>query len=896
MEYIMRLLLRFIALAVLWLLWVGSSGFFIPNEQDVFGQTTGESYAFSSEGVTTFTTRQGESDDDIISKLPDVSTDILLDAHAVKIPVIDHSQSLQTSKETTEFLSSSPDDLVYPDTLLTYSNGFYGDSLRQAAFDLNLNISERQLQTLESVAALRGVNTRVLLTLAFLKKAPQRFTTEQDWNKWLLVESTRLRSPSVVPINDAGGFTNSTSKILQSSLNAASKAVFFVDLQDFDAVYSSVFGSPYINEMEPMQTTTPFLTRPYQVNLTGRGFFDHTYPSIDNGSQPNIAGMLNYLGERNVNYDSHDGDDFWMPHGSPVLNPVQGGQLTVLDRDSDGGLSISYPGGYEIVIWHTSTILVNNGTYNRGHNIARSGTANRVPHIHFEVRRYGKQVDTMGWYGGGTDPCLAQPNAINRYRGCGSSEWLWMDSSPPVVNQLPGIPGPVGPQNGATIGSTSATLSWTDPGDPDNSPRPSRDYFVEVWQPGGTWRLESGWRVNTSWTITTPGEGMFAWRVRSGDGLDASPWSPKWTFTVRASPPLPTNFHVTSRGQDNLTLGWTDNAINEDGYRIYRWNGSTWPLHATIGPNVNQYVDGNLICNQGYSYRLAVFNSVREWIVDGWIDGFTTACPQPPTTPTDLHVTVINPTSLTLGWRDNSDNETGFNVYKWMYQDGHWDFFIVGSPEQAMFIDTNLTCDQEYFYQVSAFNTDGESTRTDWIRIRTAACPPQAPDTLRAIATTSSAVQLSWNDRSTNEQGFNVYLWRNGTNGWDFYFLAATGPDVTSFTMSDLQCDAEYFYLITAFNDSDESERTEWVRARTQACSVAPGTPSPQPSATNLPPTSTPMNSPTAPTGTAEVGPPVNSPPISTPVTAPPATITPTPSPSLPEPTKENRVYLPLVR
>lgn len=203
--------------------------------------------------------------------------------------------------------------------------------------------------------------------------------------------------------------------------------------------------------------------------------------------------------------------------------------------------------------------------------------------------------------------------------------------------------------------------------------------------------------------------------------------------------------------------------------------------------------------------------------------------------------------------------------------------------------------------QVSAFNADGESARTDWVRIWTGVCPPQTPDSLRVVATTVSTVQLAWNDRSTNEQGFNVYWWRNGTNGWDFYYLAPTGPNIASFTMSDLQCDAEYFYLVTAFNASGESQRTEWVRAQTQACSVALGTPSPQPSATNLPPTSIPTSIPTSsptatPTSTVETGSPDTSPPTSTPITAPTATLTPVPSPSLPDPTKENNIHLPLVR
>jgi hypothetical protein len=44
-----------------------------------------------------------------------------------------------------------------------------------------------------------------------------------------------------------------------------------------------------------------------------------------------------------------------------------------------------------------------------------------TPHLHFEVRRHGRQVDPYGWYGNGPDPCL-------RYAGCAPSTWLWSDA------------------------------------------------------------------------------------------------------------------------------------------------------------------------------------------------------------------------------------------------------------------------------------------------------------------------------------------------------------------------------------------------------------------------------------------------------------------------------------
>jgi hypothetical protein len=60
-----------------------------------------------------------------------------------------------------------------------------------------------------------------------------------------------------------------------------------------------------------------------------------------------------------------------------------------------------------------------------------------------------------------------------------------------------------------------------------------------------------------------------------------------------------------------LQLAWTDNADNEDGFRIERKMGTTgtYTQIATVGANVTSYTDTNLSEGATYCYRLAAFNS-----------------------------------------------------------------------------------------------------------------------------------------------------------------------------------------------------------------------------------------------------------------------------------------------
>ena len=94
---------------------------------------------------------------------------------------------------------------------------------------------------------------------------------------------------------------------------------------------------------------------------------------------------------------------------------------------------ILHPDGYETVYWHLDSfaaifadaidrdqgVPVAVGTF-----LGRSGATGFVtgtPHLHFEVRRYGRQIDPYGWQGPGDDPCAA-------YAGCLPSPALWAPS------------------------------------------------------------------------------------------------------------------------------------------------------------------------------------------------------------------------------------------------------------------------------------------------------------------------------------------------------------------------------------------------------------------------------------------------------------------------------------
>ena len=92
-------------------------------------------------------------------------------------------------------------------------------------------------------------------------------------------------------------------------------------------------------------------------------------------------------------------------------------------------------------------------------------------------------------------------------------------------------------------------------------------------------------------------------------------------------------------------------------------------------------------------------------------------CCQPPRAPTLDNVTSSGKT-VTLTWTDNSNDETGFNLWRRDSTEGSWDNVTTSatSADATSATDT-VTEAKKYLYRVSANNIYGESTRSKVIQV-----------------------------------------------------------------------------------------------------------------------------------------------------------------------------------
>ena len=79
---------------------------------------------------------------------------------------------------------------------------------------------------------------------------------------------------------------------------------------------------------------------------------------------------------------------------------------------------------------------------------------------------------------------------------------------------------------------------------------------------------------------------------------------------------------------------------------------------------------------------------------------------------------------------------------------------------------------------------------------------PITPNQLTATAVSKSAIDLSWTDNSTNEEGFIIERKTSGTN---YSAVANLGKDITSYSDQGLSKNTSYTYRVHAFNQAGKS-------------------------------------------------------------------------------------------
>ena len=297
---------------------------------------------------------------------------------------------------------------------------------------------------------------------------------------------------------------------------------------------------------------------------------------------------------------------------------------------------------------------------------------------------------------------------------------------------------------------------------------------------------------------------------------------------VDAFPPAaPSALSATAVNTTRIDLAWTDNASNETGFTIERalvTNGVAGAFTAIdgVGANITTYTDPTVSPNTRYAYRIFAYNTAGNSPYSN-VAMATTPAPGP-TAPSNLTATLaFNPTRAQLSWRDNSNNENLFQVWR---ATNNGTATMIGTVTRSnnqrtstggtvTFTNANLASGNTYTYYVIAVNTvpnpDTFSVPSNTASV-TVPTAPAAPSNLRVTGVTQTSVSLAWNDNANNETGFEIQYRLGGAN----WVTVATLPaNTTVYTNTGWSPNYTIQYRVRAINSGVTSPWSNTVTAIT---------------------------------------------------------------------------------
>ncbi|GEP42011.1 immunoglobulin domain-containing protein [Brevifollis gellanilyticus] len=266
----------------------------------------------------------------------------------------------------------------------------------------------------------------------------------------------------------------------------------------------------------------------------------------------------------------------------------------------------------------------------------------------------------------------------------------------------------------------------------------------------------------------------------------------------------PENLAVTNVDDSRVKFAWKDNSNSEIFYQIdfkeasaTGFQGLTFVNHS--GNNfitpltlTDQTFRLRLVPNTDYNFRVRG-TRLQDLAATGtnatqYTNTVTLRTPVL-TAPTNLGAETLSERAIRLRWLDNSTNETGYEVqYRAI---GDTEFDVLGTlGENVTTVDVPVPQGSSLAWRVVALYTytpsgaTSETTiRSDYSNQLTYSTDFPAPTNLQASMTgRANTVDLTWEDKSGTEYGYNVYTRPQGTPDW--FFARATRENMTKVSVS----------------------------------------------------------------------------------------------------------------
>ncbi len=252
---------------------------------------------------------------------------------------------------------------------------------------------------------------------------------------------------------------------------------------------------------------------------------------------------------------------------------------------------------------------------------------------------------------------------------------------------------------------------------------------------------------------------------------------------------------------NTIYLSWTGNSGTADVVIERKMPNGSFSALNTVSYVTSGWSDTTgLVPSASYTYRIKARTSTNESVYSNIITVQNLYLDAPSL----LTVTVTTNSAVELNWRDNSTDETGFEVWRYIYGSGTYTLYATVDKNITTYTDNTIQKGVQYNYMVRAYVASGTlySPYSNSASIGAGLINP--PSNITYAYVSSTQVLLSWTDTSDNENGFKVE-WKIGSDGvWNV--LSWLNPNVTAYNVTNLNPYTKYYFRVRAYSSSGNSD------------------------------------------------------------------------------------------
>lgn len=229
-------------------------------------------------------------------------------------------------------------------------------------------------------------------------------------------------------------------------------------------------------------------------------------------------------------------------------------------------------------------------------------------------------------------------------------------------------------------------------------------------------------------------------------------------------------------------------------------------------PDIYWDVDSTLAYSKA-SYYIKAYdeggNSTKSQEITGV---YVIQSKEPPAAPSDLSLRKFNNTVFNLSWKDNSNNEDGFELWRKDGQDGQFHLLNIAIPHNNTSVNDQVPSDSEtYYYKIRAYRDTAKSGFSNIVGTTGSNSLIPRPISLTALAS-KTQVQLDWVYPAASESILGFEIERKG---WGEYSqIAIVLPSIRHYEdAKQMNAYQIYTYRIRAITGEGNSDWSEEVSA-----------------------------------------------------------------------------------